>query len=866
MSKALKTILVICVICCSLLLFACGGVNGDDTSGDKGSNSQGDSNEPQGGSNSSGGEQKNELPEGAIALTKDNLEDYFEIKTTAKCDYNIYEETTQAVAYVAIVPLGDYSTVTGRISFDIDTRVYRWFGIGDYKISNTEQYLFLDNAIVNKNYKLTIQDSYSSSDPFKIKEETVGVTVHSVSGYVIPQSGKNEPNEIESLTEAQIAGSDAVKTEIEELLNNFKSGFDSTRSYTFINNHGYSLFSYYGGDMSKIQKPIGNGFKIDKLNNRFEDSSSKYYSIDEVWYKQWIYPGTNLVKSSKSGLDIDSAIINSQPSWNIIDPNAVYLNIEDGKYVGYVTLKDMEDSVWKEQIKSAFEPYGITTKYDKFIVKYEIGFVDGDFNFYVSIRYYDPKYHVEYVDIRYDAVQRVTALNSSEVKLYDSSEYSFMLADSLEDAAFFKNGLLEIDCKTSKIVYKTFSDKYQNEPYPPYENYLPILIKEGGVYNFTTNTKTITILDENGKVHGYYDSYNYFPAGLYYIRSNYVAYGVTDVIVEVESRIYEDYIDKYSASESITTGDSFTFEFEGNGDRNAVLFTSMDSGIYSFGKHPNISVYVYSADDPEELISEAWGPNLSLYLNGDSSFIIVFECINYGDNTDKLSFTGLFEYIGEVTQSETELGFDWIDVTLFGELSFIIKPDRVGYYYVEYEPIPDDPHKEGVFYDSNEKPYYVYDLILIGDNEVKVYAFDATEYTYLITTSMNTYSRGRMRLVCYEEGISETTDITIKSDEYTTITTSDLNTVYSSSSFKFNLIESGRLLIDLNSDFFALYDENGRRYGTTTYPTYIDTEFNNKETNFISNLKPGNYTIVYTIEHSYSKPGVKTANIRFDPS
>ena len=127
--------------------------------------------------------------------------------------------------------------------------------------------------------------------------------------------------------------------------------------------------------------------------------------------------------------------------------------------------------------------------------------------------------------------------------------------------------------------------------------------------------------------------------------------------------------------------------------------------------------------------------------------------------------------------------------------------------------------------------------------------------------NMNEYFKGKARLVCYEMGVTESESITIPTSEYITITTADLNTPYSSSTFTFTVTEKCRLLITLDSDSFALYDENGRRYMFTVYPTYQDEEFG-VEAEYVKDLQPGRYTIVFLIEDADSKTGPKTITVR----
>ena len=798
-------------------------------------------------------------PEGAIALTKDNFTDYFDIKTTATCDYNYYTESTEAVAYVAFVPKKDYKDAVGSVTFDVNTRVYKWYGNESFKISNKEEHILLSSDIPSASYKLTIQGSgFSSTDPYRINTETLGITIHSVDGYVLIDERGNVPDELESLTDEMRASSSSVYAELDALIDSFKLSFSEAQSYNYVKNDNYKFTSIYGNGMSKSGS-VGHSYIVDKVNNRFETAQGKYYFMDGAWYEQSIWSG--LVRVSSTGMDMDTAQKDSSPVWDVLDSDAVYVKEGDGKYTAYVSLKEMKDGVWRDRIISEFNQYGLTTKHDKFVVKYHYDLTDG-FTFSVSIRYEDARYHVDYCAISYDAVQKITDLDNSTVDLYDANEHKFMLADSFDDAVLFKNGLIEIDGDTTEISYTTYSTQYEGDIYPPYENYLPIRILEGGVYNLTPDKFSIDILDENGRKYGYYDSDNYYPAGLYYVKIGCVTYGLTDVTAKVESRIYDDYADINAPAYTLDAGEMLELEFEGNGDKVAVAFTATDSGIYSFGYHDNVSIYYYDKNDLTVPVAETWQPLHNVELAGGTEYVLILECVNYGDNTEHFVFSTSAKYIGRCTDDGTVINYEWQNITSFDDTWFIITPPTLGYYYVEYDREDGTDVDGGAFYTEDGSYSYQYKTVTVGDKEYKAYILEAGRtYTYMPTLYVHEYFKGSVRLVCYEEGVTESSDITVTDSGYITVVTSELNTLYSSSSFTFTVAENCRLLITVNSDFFALYDESGRRYGTVTYPTYNDTEFG-VETNYIKDLKPGTYTIVFSIDSEYSTLGVKTATMR----
>ena len=814
-----------------------------------------------------GGDGGKNYPDGAIAITEDNFYDYFEIKTTATCDYNFYTGNTDAVAYVAIVPLQSYKNVVGKIKFDVNTRIYKWYGPESYKISNTEESLLLGKDIVNGNYKMTVQKSNAYTDPyddpFKVDTESIGISVNSVDGYLLLDERVKNPNELEALTKEQKDASRSVYTEVSALINALRSDFGEANSYAYQINRGYEILSYYGNALSKKSSYTPVGLKVNKSDNVFEYMDRKHYSTDGKWYEQSIRPNTDLVGVSESGFSMDEVLSECAPIWDMLDENAIYIKESDGVYTAYVSLHDMKKSEWRKHIISSFDTYGMTTRHDKFLVKYQYYFTNNGLEFYIALDYEDYTYTTErYCGAKYSAKQTIIDINNTTVELYTEKTHDFVLADNFEDASFFKNGLIEIDSSTTQFSYKTFSDQYKDEVDPRYYNYLPIRILESGVYNFTPDKQTIHILDETGKVYGYYDENNYFPAGLYYIRSNYVNYGITEMTVTVESRIYEDYADIHSVNTVLRESDSFEFEFEGNGDLNAFLFTPDHSGIYSLGNHKNINVLIYDKANLDECESNVWPSNLNVELVGGKEYVIALECVNYGDNKERFTYSGNIRYIGEAIKENSELGYEWIDVVLSDNSTFKVTPENVGYYYVEYEYADGKEIINGYAYDSDGKFHYEYKTVEINGKEVRVFALDKnTAYTVNPELNMNEYFKGKARLVCYEMGVTESESITIPTSEYITITTADLNTPYSSSTFTFTVTEKCRLLITLDSDSFALYDENGRRYMFTVYPTYQDEEFG-VEAEYVKDLQPGRYTIVFLIEDADSKTGPKTITVR----
>ena len=114
----------------------------------------------------------------------------------------------------------------------------------------------------------------------------------------------------------------------------------------------------------------------------------------------------------------------------------------------------------------------------------------------------------------------------------------------------------------------------------------------------------------------------------------------------------------------------------------------------------------------------------------------------------------------------------------------------------------------------------------------------------------------------HTEGVDEKRDVAIGTESYLTLTTSELNTYHSSSSFTFEISEAAYLLVTEESDSFTLHDESGRAYYFSVYPPYIDGDRSCHKTSVV--LTPGKYTILFSIGE-YSTLGVKEAEVRLLP-
>jgi hypothetical protein len=73
----------------------------------------------------------------------------------------------------------------GKITFELNAKVYKSLGSGECKISNTDETLIIKPKDVNESYKFTIQEPYSARDPWQVDRTSLAITLKNAWGYVI---------------------------------------------------------------------------------------------------------------------------------------------------------------------------------------------------------------------------------------------------------------------------------------------------------------------------------------------------------------------------------------------------------------------------------------------------------------------------------------------------------------------------------------------------------------------------------------------------------------------------------------------------------------------------------------------------------
>ena len=103
-------------------------------------------------------------PEGAIPLTLENFEDYYEIRVTTDLDVDYTEDYsgvhkfTKAESYVALVPKADYLASSGRVEFILNSGIsIGYSSTSQFKIAQGVQHILLGEGIRNGSYRMTAQ-------------------------------------------------------------------------------------------------------------------------------------------------------------------------------------------------------------------------------------------------------------------------------------------------------------------------------------------------------------------------------------------------------------------------------------------------------------------------------------------------------------------------------------------------------------------------------------------------------------------------------------------------------------------------------------------------------------------------------------
>ena len=805
----------------------------------------------------------NDYPAGAIALTKDNFKNFFDIHVSTDFYYDYDVEFTKATSYVALVPKGDYGNgkIEGEISFELNATLKQVMGGSTHRVSTKVEKIAFQKGVMNQSFTSYAPNGHTTQTRYFLVEDSNNITIKDVSGYLT--IGSSAPTEYEQIkVNVTESDSQAALTELRALVEAFQKGFDVAKSYHFAQGVSYHFGSYYGENRD-VTWNAPDKVSIDLVNQTFLYGGARYYYIDNVCFAQRLQ-ANDVVTTERSGMTIEEAQDHAQPLWEIFDANALYSKVHDGYYVAYIPLSQMKAGECKDEILSDLREYGITTRHDEFIVKYEYGFDGSSFLFSATIDHLDYTYPVEFVDIEISYEQKISDVDNASVTLYSPDQYQFEIPDNLEDAMALQIGYVEIGCDTKEFTYHTYSDQYKGYNSTNVENFFPMYITEGGVYQFTPSSKTIAIYDANGNYcEDNYAKGNYYPAGLYYVRCNSVLYGYLTHTMTVSGMAFVDYGD---VNHPTVIGDDGVFScyFEGNEDRCVLSFTPSATGIYSFGDHGHVAMYAYEIDSFDSPVATTSGGTHNLSLEEGVTYILVLDAA-YGAE-EPFTFSGTVMQLGTPTENGFVITGEMQDVFLWGENDpyGIVNITTPGAYYIAYEYGSGQELTSSAFYTLDGKYIRVGDYVETENGTLAIVYLDVGTYHCKPDVYSNSYYMGGIALVAYQLGEQEEKTVTLSTSQYTTITTENLATLYSSSTLTFEVEQDVRLLCTTDSDFFTIYDEAGNRVSITSYPTYRDVAYENVEVKYSANLSPGTYTIVFVIDE-YTKPGVKEAAIRLQP-
>ena len=177
--------------------------------------------------------EENDYPEGSIALTQENFYDYFEVKVKTDLSENYITDElgvhklTEAVSYVAIVPKDDYRTVSGVITFQLNSAIARSPAASypEMHISASDLRLTLDDDIVNKSYRLSAK---RDTDYYVMKGSDT-VTLLDVTGYLI-EGADEKPSELDALTDTDRKNSSLVLDELSARIDAYALAFPTLES------------------------------------------------------------------------------------------------------------------------------------------------------------------------------------------------------------------------------------------------------------------------------------------------------------------------------------------------------------------------------------------------------------------------------------------------------------------------------------------------------------------------------------------------------------------------------------------------------------------------------------------------------------
>lgn len=795
----------------------------------------------------------NDYPAGAEEIKVDNFNDYFDVKVTTDISENYFEDDaqcskqTKAVSYVAFIPKTNYSAVVVELKFKLNSKISMGYSnIGD-PVNSVEQTITLNKGITNKSFTITKENDYT----YNVVSGSNNITIKSVTGYVMPGKDIYELNEYENVLQTQtLENSNIVKSELETVINTYKEKFNNANSYKYTPTSYYEFKSIYGTgrDVTNKVNLGNNGYSVDKENKIYSTSLYNYYVKNDSVYRQYKNQFGLVEENVKENMDINTFIDDVAPSFEgLFDENAIY--VKNGtEYYGYITLDKMSNDNIVGYFKEHLQNHKITSNWDKFVVKYSYLIQDESFLFEVELHYANALYDNEYYDNTAVYGFKISSLNKAQPTIYVAGKDSFALEDNKEDALKYLTGLVEVDSSTTEIKF-SICNTQQGEASSGDRNYLPIRIKESGLYEFYIDGRKVDIYSAETN----YTSQYYYNEGLYYYYESYVPYGKTDITIQVVGSELDDYADMDNALD--ITGNTLPVYLENVKDKQAFKFIPAETGLYEFiFEDQYITICAYNINDFNSYF-DATSYYHTIYFEGGIEYVLTVEHNN--QEIDIVDTTIDIDYIGMPSIEAPEITSEPIEV-LFGNNLFhcyfdIIKP---GYYVLNvnqtagYES--DSIHLCNEYGDTS------------GVKEVKVTLEDGTKAFYLtegrhyvgFDIYSNTYFKGTISYELKVPTVIKEEKITLSFENYSNVS-EILPTIGSKLTIWFEIHEKCNLLSP-TTGLGRIYYEDGRivqRY----YNTNCNDVFHgNIECYCWKELEPGKYyMILENIDTSGSSRTVK---------
>ena len=778
-----------------------------------------------------------DYPEGATALTKENFEQYFDVKVHTDCTFDFSTSGDdlvfpKATTYVAFVAKNGFLDVACEVKYTVNTKVFQSsYAAMKYSVEMEEQTLILhETDYQNKAYTLISgQPSYYE---FKVESGTDNITINSVKGYVI--LGENyTPTDYEKLLESDYANSESIKDALEGEINDLAMGIamGTTKTYGMSAKSGFTFKSVYGSDRN-MSTSAHSTIKADLENYRYaHDGEVYYYNREDGKIYHQYYNKFGLIIEEVLPWEVSDMLNEMIPPLDgLLDENAVYVN-RDGVFYAYTTLNDMADSDYKDTFVQSFDALELDCDLDKVYVTYTYDFSDGFF-FEIKVEHKDIKQD-EYVDNSLYINLSVFDVNEVSVEIYSEEDSKFALATDIEHAMEFKPGMVTVNSTTETFEYVISQDKYEDNQ--RIDNYLPVLVTEGGIYTFTSlnggQPVTTTIYNAEGGIH----NERYFSPGVYFIQNVYVPYGKTTLTMEVDCVVLDDYGD--ITNPTPIDGNGFTANLERVGDMQAFSFTPTESGIYEFSPTESgfdVAILVYDGDLVDQGYAIYTASNyLTCSLNAGETYVFEVK-YQYGETEDAV-YEGVLTFVGNPSREPQALTTEMQEYFVGnGEFKFYFDVEIPGYYALEFEHIA-GVEPSGYSVDDSEGEYYNNTVTI--DN-AKYYVLEKGRYYFnLYGGGTRQYFKGNVRILLFREGVQEERFITLSDDEYTTLTV-NLPTNNSYVEYVFTVSEECSLFrYGYNC---TLYKENGTTVVGGRYT--VDTAFD--VTNVVeSTLTPGTYIL-----------------------